>query len=53
MPTRELLSPAQRAQFTTLPDPMSERDLARHYTLYWTPRTAHRVGEDQVVYDYE
>lgn len=33
MPTRELLSPAQRAQFTTLPDPMSERDLARHYTF--------------------
>lgn len=33
MPTREILSPTQRLQFTTLPDPMSDRDLARQYTL--------------------
>jgi hypothetical protein len=32
VPTRELLAPAQRAQFTALPA-LSERDLARHYTL--------------------
>ena len=32
MPTRELLSPAQRVQFTTFPA-LSERDLARFYTL--------------------
>lgn len=32
MPTRELLSPAQRVQFTTFPA-LSERDLARYYTL--------------------
>ena len=32
MPTRELLSPAQRVQFTTLA-PLSARDLARYYTL--------------------
>ena len=32
MPTRELLSPAQRVQFMTLPA-LSARDLARHYTL--------------------
>jgi TnpA family transposase len=32
VPTRELLSPAQRGQFTTLPA-LSERDLARYYTL--------------------
>ena len=33
MPTREVLAPSQRAQFTELPDTLSERDLARHYTL--------------------
>src|SRR5260370_31778456 len=33
MPTRELLSPAQRAQFLSLPAQMSEQMLARHYTL--------------------
>ena len=33
MPTRELLSPAQRLRLTELPDPMGERDLARHHTL--------------------
>ena len=32
MPTRELLSPAQRLLFTTIPAP-SPRDLARYYTL--------------------
>jgi Domain of unknown function (DUF4158) len=32
MPTRELLSPAQRVQFTAFPA-LSERDLTRHYTL--------------------
>jgi hypothetical protein len=32
VPTRELLSPARRVQFTTLPA-LSERDLARYYTL--------------------
>jgi len=33
MPTRELLSPAQRAQFLSLPAEMSEQMLARYYTL--------------------
>ena len=33
MPTRELLSPAQRAQFLSLPAQMSEQMLARYYTL--------------------
>ncbi len=29
----QLLSPAQRLRLTELPDPMDERELARHYTL--------------------
>lgn len=33
MATRELLSPAQRQRLTELPDPMDERELARHHTL--------------------
>ncbi len=33
MPTRELLSPAQRAQFLSLPTEMNEQMLARYYTL--------------------
>ncbi len=33
MPTHELLSPAQRAQFLSLPAEMSEQMLARYYTL--------------------
>jgi len=33
MPTRELLSPAQRTQFLMLPTEMSEQLLARYYTL--------------------
>jgi TnpA family transposase len=33
MPTHEVLAPSQRAQFTELPDSLSERDLARYYTL--------------------
>lgn len=33
MPTRELLSPVQRAQFLNLPAEMSEQMLARYYTL--------------------
>ena len=33
MATRELLSPAQRQRLTELPDPMDERQLARHHTL--------------------
>jgi len=33
MPTRELLSPAQRTQFLSLPAEMSEQMLARYYTL--------------------
>ena len=33
MPTRELLSPAQRAQFLCVPADMSEQMLARYYTL--------------------
>ena len=33
MPTRELLSPAQRAQFLSIPAQMSEQILARYYTL--------------------
>ena len=33
MPTRELLSPAQRAQFLCVPPEMSEQMLARYYTL--------------------
>ena len=33
MPTRELLSPAQRAQFLSLPAEMNEQILARYYTL--------------------
>src|SRR2546429_3368144 len=33
MPTRELLSPAQRAQFLSIPAEMSEQMLARYHTL--------------------
>ncbi|MDP9317432.1 MAG: Tn3 family transposase [Chloroflexota bacterium] len=33
MPTRELLAPSQRAQFTEIPAAMTERDMARYYTL--------------------
>ena len=33
MATRELLSPAQRLRLTELPDPMDEREMARHHTL--------------------
>lgn len=33
MPTRELLSPAQRTQFLCVPADMSEQMLARYYTL--------------------
>ncbi len=33
MPTRELLSPAQRAQFLCVPPDMDEQMLARYYTL--------------------
>lgn len=33
MPTRELLALSQRAQFTEVPTAMSERDMARYYTL--------------------
>ena len=33
MPTRELLAPAQRAQFTDLPAELDDRTLGRHYTL--------------------
>lgn len=33
MPTRELLSPAQRDQFLSLPTEMSDQMLARYYTL--------------------
>ncbi|MBV9327333.1 MAG: DUF4158 domain-containing protein, partial [Chloroflexi bacterium] len=33
MPTRELLAPAQRAQFTELPAVLDKRTLARLYTL--------------------
>ena len=33
MPTRELLAPAQRAQFTELPAVLDKRTLARFYTL--------------------
>lgn len=33
MSTRELLSPSQRAEFTEIPPDMSERDMARYYTL--------------------
>ncbi len=43
MPTRELLTPSQRSQFTELLEPMGERDLVRHYTL--TPEELEAVGE--------
>jgi hypothetical protein len=33
MPTRELLAPSQRAQFTELPATFDDRTLARYYTL--------------------
>lgn len=33
MSTRELLSPAQRPQFTEIPTDLAERDLARYYIL--------------------
>lgn len=33
MPTRELLSPAQRAQMLRLPDDLSDQLLARYYTF--------------------
>ena len=33
VPTREVLSPAQRSALLTIPDDLTERDLARYYTL--------------------
>lgn len=42
MPTREVLSPAQRRALLTLPDAMPERDLARYYTLSDDDRTVIR-----------
>ena len=33
MPTRELLAPSQRAQFTDFTAPLDDRTLARFYTL--------------------
>ncbi|MDQ5853037.1 MAG: Tn3 family transposase [Chloroflexota bacterium] len=33
MPTREVLLPAQRSQFTDIPTEISERDLVRYYTF--------------------
>src|SRR5216684_3915000 len=33
MPTRELLAPSQRAQFTDFTPPLDDRTLARFYTL--------------------
>ena len=33
MPTRDVLSPAQRASLLTIPADFSERELARYYTL--------------------
>lgn len=33
MATRELLSPAQRLQFTEIPDSINTRDIARYYTF--------------------
>jgi Domain of unknown function (DUF4158) len=33
MPTRELLAPSRRAQFTDSPAPLDDRPLARRYTL--------------------
>lgn len=52
MPTRELLSDAQRARFSALPD-MDARELARHHTLSEADLTAvsirggrRRVGGD-------
>lgn len=33
MPTREVLSPAQRASLLTIPGDLSERELARYYTF--------------------
>ena len=44
MPTRELLSPAQRPQFVELPDLMEERELVRHYTLS-SEELAHADGK--------
>src|SRR2546426_936934 len=44
MPTRELLSPAQRAQFLSLPAEMNEQILARYYTL--SPEDLARIRRD-------
>jgi TnpA family transposase len=33
LPTREVLSPAQRAELLTVPSDLSDRELARYYTL--------------------
>ena len=33
MPTREVLSPAQRASLLTIPADFSERELARYYSI--------------------
>jgi len=33
VPTRDVLSPAQRAQFTEIPDAIGERELVRYYTF--------------------
>src|SRR6266581_300951 len=52
MPTRELLSPSQRAQFTDFTAPLDDRTLARFYTLSDTEleliRRRHRRGSTQL-----
>ena len=46
MPTRELLSPAQRAQFLSLPAEMGEQMLARYYALSSEDLTRIRLMAD-------
>src|ERR1700737_3377499 len=52
MPTRELLAPSQRAQFTDFTAPLDDRTLARFYTLSDTEleliRRRHRRGSTQL-----
>jgi len=52
MPTRELLAPSQRAQFTDFTAPLDDRTLARFYTLSDTEleliRRRHRRASTQL-----
>ncbi len=49
MPTRELLAPSQRPQFTEIPSAMTERDMARYYTI--TPEDRQVINQRRRPYN--